>query len=158
MCPKSPHVQSLPVLPYIENTQIPGLLFADDLCLISTTKIGLQNKVDYVNNFCKKWNLKININKTKILVGKNRCKLSAKEIWFLQGKRIETVKNFKYLGVIINYNGTWEMQSKQAKVIGNSAFNVIAKLRNKILNAKCKLLYETYRALVWARWLKRQGA
>ena len=139
--------------PSIGNIEIPGLLFADDLCLISTSKIGLQKKIDYVDNYCKKWDLKININKTKILVGKKGSKLSAKEVWFLKGNKIEIVKNFKYLGIIMNYNGMWDKQSCHAKIIGNNAFNEIVKLRNKIPNVKSKLLQETYRAIVESRML-----
>ena len=134
--------------PYIENIQISGLLFADDLCLMATSKIGLQRKIDYINNFCKKWELKINTQKTKVLVGKNGSKLSSKEAWYLQENKIETVKSFKYLGVIMNHNSKWDKQCSQVKLIGNSAFNTIVKLRTKIPNVKSKLMFETYRALV----------
>ena len=76
----------------IENVEIPGLLFADDICLMATSRIGLQRKIDYVSKFCTKWDLKINIQKTKVLTGENGCKLSSKEIWYLQGNKIKTVK------------------------------------------------------------------
>ena len=66
---------------------------------------------------------------------------------------METVKSFKYLGVIINHNGKWENQSKQVKLIGNSAFNSIIRLRNKLPNVKSKLMFDTYRALVESRML-----
>ena len=45
-------------------------------------------------------------------------------------------QSFKYLGVNINHNGKWDNQSKQVKLIGNSAFNSIIRLKNKLPNVK----------------------
>ncbi len=36
------------------------LLFADDLVILSETKTGLQNAINKLEMFCKKWKLKIN--------------------------------------------------------------------------------------------------
>ena len=49
--------------PTIDNIKIPGLIFADDLCLISISQIGLQRKINLVCKFCKTWDLKINTKK-----------------------------------------------------------------------------------------------
>ena len=51
------------------------LMFADDLVLFSESAPGLQNCLNKLNTYTKKWNLKVNINKTKVVVfnkgGKN---------------------------------------------------------------------------------------
>ena len=120
---------------------------------MATSRIGLQKKLDYVNEFCAKWDLKININKTKVLVGNKGGKMSLKEKWYVDGNKVETVKSFKYLGVIINHNGKWDLQSKQAKIIGENAFNSVFRLKYKVKNVKSKIMINTYRALVEARLL-----
>ena len=41
--------------PMLHDSKISHLLYADDLVLLSTTEIGLQNNIDRVNAFCKSW-------------------------------------------------------------------------------------------------------
>ena len=44
------------------------LLFADDLALLSSTAIGLQNPLNQLSRMCEERLLKINIEKTKVVV------------------------------------------------------------------------------------------
>ena len=44
------------------------LLFADDLALLSSTAIGLQNQLNQLSRMCEERLLKINIEKTKVMV------------------------------------------------------------------------------------------
>ena len=44
-----------------------SLMFADDLELICTTNTGIQQCIDNLSQYCKKWNLTINLKKTKIV-------------------------------------------------------------------------------------------
>ena len=51
----------------IDNTQLSSLMFADDLILFSSTNKGLQKCMDNLSQYCNKWNLTINLKKTKIV-------------------------------------------------------------------------------------------
>ena len=51
--------------PTINSIKIPCLFWADDLVLISTTKEGLQNQLDVVNDYCSDWKLTLNAEKNK---------------------------------------------------------------------------------------------
>ena len=44
------------------------LLFVDDSVLIADTTTGLQQLLKEFEKYCDKWNLKINVQKTKIVV------------------------------------------------------------------------------------------
>jgi hypothetical protein len=44
------------------------LLYADDIILLSESAKGLQKSLDILKTYCDKWNLKINIGKTKVIV------------------------------------------------------------------------------------------
>ena len=44
------------------------LLFADDLALLSSTATGLQNELNQLSRMCEERLLKINIEKTKVMV------------------------------------------------------------------------------------------
>ena len=54
--------------PTINDIKIPCLFWADDLVLISTTKYGLQNQLNVVNDYCSDWKLTLNAEKTKIVI------------------------------------------------------------------------------------------
>ena len=73
--------------PTIDNKEIHGLQFADDLIIASLTPIGLQRKIDIIVDFCKKWDLHINATKTKILIGRNGMKHGKNEEWYIEGKK-----------------------------------------------------------------------
>ena len=45
-----------------------GVMFADDLVLISQSKQGLQNALNKLQRYCDKWCLKINVDKTKVMI------------------------------------------------------------------------------------------
>ena len=44
------------------------LLYADDIVIFSNTSEGLQNGLDILSEYCSKWKLTVNIDKTKIMV------------------------------------------------------------------------------------------
>ena len=44
------------------------LLYADDIVIFSETDEGLQSGLDILYKYCQTWKLKVNINKTKVIV------------------------------------------------------------------------------------------
>ena len=51
--------------------------------------------------FCTKWNLNVNIDKTKIVVFRKGGILNRNEKWTYSGKEIEIVNSFNYLGIVL---------------------------------------------------------
>ena len=45
-----------------------SLMYADDAVLFSKTKQGLQIMLDKLSNYCNTWSLKVNNDKTKVMV------------------------------------------------------------------------------------------
>ena len=54
--------------PRLESRQVPGLMFADDLALLADTPEKLQSALNVLHMYCEKWELTVNMKKTKILV------------------------------------------------------------------------------------------
>ena len=50
--------------------QLNSVFFADDLALLADTPVGLQRLLNALSDFCLQFKLKVNINKTKILVSR----------------------------------------------------------------------------------------
>ena len=44
------------------------LLFAEDAVIFSETIEGLQSSLNHLEEYCRKWNLEVNVDKTKIVV------------------------------------------------------------------------------------------
>ena len=57
------------------------LMYADDTVIMSEAREGLQNMLDSLVSYTKKWNLTVNIDKTKTMVFRNGKKLRDDEIW-----------------------------------------------------------------------------
>ena len=87
----------------VGGTLINHLLFADDLVLMSETSIGLQRLIHKLEIYCHRWHMSLNIFKTKVMVfneGSQICRDVAN--FTFEGKYIEQVDSYKYLGVIIS--------------------------------------------------------
>ena len=77
---------------------MPCLFWADDLVLIFKTKEELQELLNILNKYSADWKMKVNIEKTKVVIFN-------KQGWALKGEKLyyrnnclENVKYFKYLG------------------------------------------------------------
>ena len=44
------------------------LLFADDMVFVTNNEVELGNLVYKVKQYCNKWQLEVNVNKTKVVV------------------------------------------------------------------------------------------
>jgi hypothetical protein len=114
---------------YLNNTAIPCLMYADDIVLLSQSAEGLQTHVNAFGDFCTKWHLDVNDSKTKIVIFNKGGKLiKAVDITY-QGKVIEQMKSYKYLGVVVLASGS----SKGSVVeLGKTALKSIFAPRRKI--------------------------
>ena len=84
---------------HTDITQLFLLMFADDLALLSDTISGLQQQLNILSDFCNDYKLKVNENKTKVLVFKRGGRLSRHEKWTYQNCNLEVVSRFCYVGL-----------------------------------------------------------
>lgn len=96
----------------IEQLQLYLLLFADDAVLFSETREGLQKNIDNLENYCRKWNLTVNVEKTKIVVFRKGGVLGQNDHWFYAGQELEIVNNFTYLGIVFSSGGSFMQNTK----------------------------------------------
>ena len=108
------------------------MLFADDVVLFSDTIVGLQRLLNCLESYCKTWKLSVNLAKTKIMVFKAGGYLSKAEKWFFNGKRVEVVSYYKYLGIMFSCRLIWSMATKTLAQQSRKAFMGIVKATRKI--------------------------
>ena len=83
------------------------LLFADDAVLMSESKDGLQLSLRKLESYCIKWNLHVNTDKTKIVIFRKGGIVNRNYRWYYEGKEIEIVNCFNYLGVVLSSGGSF---------------------------------------------------
>ena len=98
-----------PVL--IENIGINCLSYADDLLLLPETEKELQQSIDILEQYCNRWKLEVNLDKTKVMIFNTRQKILNTDIKY-DNPLIEQVYNYQYVGVNISSTGN----PKQASV------------------------------------------
>ena len=54
--------------PHIRDIKVSCLFWADDIVLISKSKTGLKKNIEILPKYCKEWQMKINTDKTKIII------------------------------------------------------------------------------------------
>ena len=114
-------------------------MFADDLVLLSLSKSELQLNINKLHDYCRKWRLKINIAKTKIMEFNKSGKI-CHEKFYLDNCEIECVKHYKYLGIIISSNGSFKPAVKHLKQKADKAFFALkSSLRESNLRPRIQL-------------------
>lgn len=82
------------------------LLYADDTVLLSDSVADLQLELDIFQNYCNIWRLKVNIDKTKVVIfSKGRANRDVTLMF--GGEKLEIAKDFNYLGVLLSQNGSF---------------------------------------------------
>ena len=68
------------------------ILYADDMANVRYTVRFLQMQIDIIARFCERTNMKINLQKTKVMVFRNGEILRYYEKWYYDGIEIEKYK------------------------------------------------------------------
>ena len=83
------------------------LLYADDTIVLAESAEQLQLALNAVYDYCQNWKLTVNTDKTKVVVFSKRRTNDVPA--FLFGHRIlQQVDDYTYLGVVFNYNGSFD--------------------------------------------------
>lgn len=86
------------------DTIIKLLAYADDLVLLATDKVSLQRMIESVAEYFARWNLQLNLSKSKIMVFRNGGRPARHEVWWYNKEKIEVVNSYKYLGITLSSN------------------------------------------------------
>ena len=102
------------------------LMYADDCAIMDDSVIGLQRKIKVLDLFCEKWGLKVNTNKTKVVVFRNGGKLRQNEKWHFNGHKLHTSTYYSYLGLIFSSRLSWSKAMDNQSV---RARRIVSQLR-----------------------------
>ena len=88
----------------INGRTIGSLLYADDFVIISQSESGLQKSLNALNTYCHNWRLKINYQKTKIMIFNNKKQGFNFRI---SNHKVNITDKICYLGFILTPSGSF---------------------------------------------------
>ena len=107
------------------------LMYADDIVLFRKSPKDLQNALDSLAEYCNKWKLTVNTNKTKIMVFRNGGCLPNNLNFVYNNSIIEIVSKFCYLGVVFTSGGS---NSETQKTLSGQALKAVFTLNKYLYN------------------------
>jgi hypothetical protein len=135
------------------------LLYADGVALFSESRSGLQEGLDLLHDYCTRWKLTVNVEKTEIVVFRRGGQLSMDGHFFFGDKRLVVNNLFSYLGLTFTSNGKFTRAQKE---LADKARRAMFKLFRELYDPKpgfmCSLfdklilpilLYMFYSSEVW---------
>ena len=95
--------------------------------MLSNSIEGLQNSLSNLKEFCDSWNLKINIEKTRIIIFNKSGKL-LKHRFYINDVQLENAQEYKYLGIFMRASGTF---TNAIPYLSNQTLKVIFMIRRR---------------------------
>ena len=118
----------------IAGRNINNLRYADDTTLMAESKEELKSRLMKVKEESEKAGLKLNIQKTKIMAS------SPITLWQIDGKTMETVTKFIFLGSKITADGDCNPKIKRRLLLGRKAMtNLDSTLKNRDITLPTKV-------------------
>ena len=100
------------------------LLYADDTVLLAESAEELQLALDALEKYCKKWDLTVNLDKTNVVIfSLGRVKAPIK--FLFEGKEVQVVDDYTFLGVIFNFNGCFKKAIENQKTVALRAMQAL---------------------------------
>jgi ssDNA-binding Zn-finger/Zn-ribbon topoisomerase 1 len=112
----------------LRDDNISILLYADDMVLIAKNETDLQYMLDAMNEWMKKWRLKVNINKSNVMHFRPKRKACSRYDFKYNGQEICKVSSYKYLGVYLDEHMDF---NKCSQVLSESASRALGGVINK---------------------------
>jgi hypothetical protein len=130
----------------VNGRLVKDVRFADDQGMIASNEEGLQKLMDALVNTAAKYDMKVNVKKTKVM--KISKKDNSKLKIIIDGQCVEQVKKFKYLGSLITEDGRCETEVKARIAMGKDAFSKRKELLTRKMNKTTKK--KMIKTLVWS--------
>ena len=114
---------------HMTECEISCLLYADDLILLSQSENGLQKCLDRLNCYLKKWKMKINIKKTKIIIFNRSGKIFKGKKFKIGKQPIQITDSYVYLGITFTSSGSFSLaQQKLSNKATRSLYSFLSEI------------------------------
>jgi hypothetical protein len=105
------------------------LLYADDTAILAENAEDMQRALNALNDYCIMNGLKINVDKTKVMIFSRGKVRNLPELYF-NNEKVQIVWEYKYLGTVFNYNNKFQKAIKmQCSSANRAIFSLLKKIR-----------------------------
>ena len=126
-------------------------LYADDTCLFKTIKQNsfLTDKDIFMNdlitilNWCEKWNIKVNLSKTKTIVFSRKPTPSEIPV-VINNNLLQNTTTHKHLGLIFCNNMTWKQHIESITIKASKTINMFKTIKHNVSIQTLLSLYVTF--------------
>ncbi len=118
----------------VDNDNVPILLYADDLVLISNTEEGINSMLETLNKYCCKWRISVNFDKSEVVHFRKPNRVRSDTEILLGNKTLKYVNMYKYLGIIFHENLNFEINAEKLANAASRSFGSIVNKFNTIRN------------------------
>jgi hypothetical protein len=123
------------------------LMYADDTAILANSEKNLQKALNYLWSYCTMWKLKVNSEKSKVMIFSKKKVKKDKFKFTYNGCVLDVVDSFKYLGITFNYNNNFKLcKTTLLNQSSKAMYSLLCKARK--LNLPIDLQLELFDYLV----------
>ena len=124
----------------LDGIHVPCLLYADDIALIAESETDLQKMIQVLYDWCRKWRMRVNTNKSKVIHYRIKSQDRTKKEFMFGTTNLEVVSRYKYLGLVLDEFLNYETT---AAILAESGGRALGAVYSKFKKLK-GLGYNTY--------------
>lgn len=140
--------------------KIYSLVYADDVVLLAENEEGMKAMMSTLKGYVERKGLELNEEKSKIMRFRKGGGRGRKGSWWCRGKRIEEVKEYRYLEYLMQRNGGQEAQVEERVRKGAAVMGQMWGIGKRKFGRDCKRRLWLFDMLVWTvmgYWVEMWG-
>ena len=106
-------------------------LYADDIVIFANSKEELQLSLNGLYEYCQRWNVIFNINKTEVMIFKKSGRLTAFTFFYYNNEELNLFGKFTYLDSVFSTAGSF---SDSQNALSGQALNAMFQINKYLYN------------------------
>ena len=132
----------------INQIMVSILLFADDIVLITDNTEKLQDMINQIQSYSKKWRFELNKKKCECMIFKYGKKTHKAVKWYIDDEELKIVDGYKYLGVEMMSNMKWDGMKERVLTKTKKRMNIMFAMTSKISELSVQAQINIYNTLI----------
>ena len=124
------------------------LMYADDMIQCSDMIGRLQKQIDILSKYCNISGMKVNLNKTKVMVFRRGGIVKQNEVIYYNNELVEIVTYYKYLGLIVSSRLNWTKATQTLAAQSEKSIIVLKRFVYKCRGVSVDIWFKLFDSLI----------
>ncbi|XP_071642133.1 uncharacterized protein [Temnothorax longispinosus] len=133
----------------VKGEKIYTLMYADDIAVLAEEEQDMRSMISRLEGYLDRKGLTLSTEKTKIIRFRKGGGRKKKYDWRWKGKKLEEVKEFKYLGYTLMANGRQEAHIRERRRKAARVMREVWGIGKRMWKKDCKRRIWLYDTLIW---------